>query len=75
MKNYLLPILFLVILSCNKTEASLPPQKKKIQMYLKCLHLKPNVQTQTIIFRDAQGNILTESQKDSIVQNTKGFKR
>ena len=73
MKNYLLPILFLVILSCNKTEASLPPQKQENSNVSQVSSPQTNVQTQTIIFRDAQGNILTESQKDSIVQNTKGI--
>ncbi|GIT56669.1 MAG: hypothetical protein Ct9H300mP18_00980 [Candidatus Neomarinimicrobiota bacterium] len=65
MKNYLLPILFLVILSCNKTEASLPPQKQENSNVSQVSSPQTNVQTQTIIFRDAQGNILTESQKDS----------
>ena len=73
MKNYLLPILFLVILSCNKTEASLPPQKQENSNVSQVSSPQTNVQTQTIIFRDAQGNILTESQKDSLVQNTEGI--
>ena len=60
MKNYLLPILFLVILSCNKTEASLPPQKQENSNVSQVSSPQTNVQTQTIIFRDAQGNILTE---------------
>ena len=64
MKNYLLPILFLVILSCNKTEASLPPQKQENSNVSQVSSPQTNVQTQTIIFRDAQGNILTESQKE-----------
>ncbi|MEE3241680.1 MAG: TlpA disulfide reductase family protein [Candidatus Neomarinimicrobiota bacterium] len=74
MKNYLLPIVFLMILSCEKTEASLPPQEEEnSNVSQESSPQTTNVQTQNIIFRDAQGNILTESQKDSIVQNTQGL--
>ena len=73
MKNYLLPIMFLVILSCDKTEASLPPEKQENSNISQASPPQNNVQAEKIIFRDAQGNILTESQKDSIVQNTEGL--
>jgi len=73
MKNYLLPIMFLVILSCDKTEASLPPEKQENSNISQASPSQNNVQAEKIIFRDAQGNILTESQKDSIVQNTEGL--
>jgi thiol-disulfide isomerase/thioredoxin len=73
MKNYLLPIMFLVILSCDKTEASLPPEKQENSNISQASSPQNNVQAEKIIFRDAQGNILTESQKDSIVQNTEGL--
>ena len=73
MKNYLLPIMFLVILSCDKTEASLPSEKQENSNISQASPPQNNVQAEKIIFRDAQGNILTESQKDSIVQNTEGL--
>ena len=73
MKNYLLPIMFLVILSCDKTEASLPSEKQENSNISQASSSQNNVQAEKIIFRDAQGNLLTESQKDSIVQNTEGL--
>ena len=73
MKNYLLPIMFLVILSCDKTEASLSPEKQEDSNISQASSPQNNVQAEKIIFLDAQGNILTESQKDSIVQNTEGL--
>ena len=62
-----------MILSCEKTEVSLPPQKEENSNVSQTSSPQTNVQTQNIIFRDAQGNILTESQKDSIVQSTQGL--
>ena len=73
MKNYLLPIMFLVILSCDKTEAPLSPEKQENSNISQASSPQNNVQAEKIIFLDAQGNILTESQKDSIVQNTEGL--
>lgn len=72
MKHYLLLIIFLSIISCSTKEESaiktISPPSESAQ------NVSSNQpQTNQIIFRDAQGNTLTESQKDSLLENTDGI--
>tara|TARA_B100000965_G_scaffold249241_1_gene209368 strand:- start:11041 stop:11862 length:822 start_codon:yes stop_codon:yes gene_type:complete len=71
MRILLTTLLFLALFSCEK-EKEIVPEKKPIVASEKA---KKTVQEPVevrngIVFRDAQGNLLSESEKDSIVENT-----
>ena len=72
MRNYLLLIICFTMLSCaTKEEASLKENPKSTEQNQTS---SPEVaQMSQIVFRDAQGNVLTEAQKDSLLEKTSGI--
>ena len=72
MKNYLLLIICFTMLSCaNKEEISSKENPKLTEQNQ--TSSQEQVQMTQIVFRDAAGNVLTEAQKDSLLENVSGI--
>lgn len=69
MKNYLLIIMFISILSCSTKEEAAPETESNINEQNQTISSEKS-QINQIIFLDAQGNVLTETEKDSLIENT-----
>ena len=72
MRNYLLLIICFTMLSCaNKEEISSKENPKLTEQNQ--TSSPEGAQMSQIVFRDAQGNVLTEAQKDSLLEKTSGI--
>ena len=72
MRNYLLILICFTVLSCaNKEETSPKENPKSTEQNQRSSQDKSQISQ--IVFRDAQGNLLTEAEKDSLLDNTSGI--
>ena len=72
MKNYLLLIICFTMLSCANKEEISSKENPKLTEQNKTSS-QEQVQMTQIVFRDAAGNVLTEAQKDSLLENVSGI--
>ncbi len=78
MNKYLLIIMCLTILSCSKQEDTSPQESNNRMSPTNKTEQNQNIsskkpQINQIVFRDAKGNILSESEKDSLLENISGI--
>ena len=72
MRNYLLLIICFTMLSCATKEEASPKENPKSTEQNQTSSPE-GAQMSQIVFRDAQGNVLTEAQKDSLLEKTSGI--